>query len=153
MKRIAILAALILSIAGVAQAEGLDSYIEALRQDIKAEKVSLITDVMQFTDAESAVFWPIYRQYQVELDAINDQRLALIKDFAGRYETMTDTKALELMDTAVKLDAERTKLRDKYMKRFRKELPGKTVARYFQLERQINLLMDLQIAVNLPLLQ
>src|SRR5689334_18840572 len=56
------------------------AYVELLRSDIRAEKVAIITEVMQFTEAEDAKFWPVYRQYEVDLAKINDDRMALIKE-------------------------------------------------------------------------
>lgn len=130
-----------------------EAYFELLRSDVKAKKVAIITEVMQFTDEEAKTFWPVYREYDVELSKIGDSRLELIKDYAQHYETMTDEKAKNLVERALKLEERRTKLKKKYFKKFDKVLPSKTVAKYFQLENQINLLIDMQIASELPLIK
>jgi hypothetical protein len=115
--------------------------------------VAIITEVMQFTNEEANAFWPIYREYDLELAKIGDARIALIEDYAQHYETMTDEKARELVEGALKLEGKRTKLKKKYFKKFDKVLPSKTVGKFFQLENQINLLIDLQIASELPLIK
>jgi hypothetical protein len=130
-----------------------EAYIELLRSDVKTKKVAIITEVMQFTDEEAKAFWSVYREYDFELTKIGDGRLQLIKDYAQNYETMTDEKAKELVDRALRLEGKRTKLKKKYFKKFDKVLPSKTVAKFFQLENQINLLIDLQIASELPLIK
>jgi len=130
-----------------------DAYIELLRSDVKTKKVAIITEVMHFTNEEANAFWPMYREYEFELTKIGDGRLELIKDYARNYETMTDEKAKELIEKALKLEGKRTKLKKKYFKKFDKVLPSKTVAKFFQLENQINLLIDLQIASELPLIK
>ena len=130
-----------------------DAYIELLRSDVKTKKVAIITEVMHFTNEEANAFWPMYREYEFELTKIGDGRLELIKDYAQNYETMTDEKAKELVDRALRLEGKRTKLKKKYFKKFDKVLPSKTVAKFFQLENQINLLIDLQIASELPLIK
>ena len=130
-----------------------DAYIELLRSDVKTKKVAIITEVIQFTNEEAKVFWPVYREYDFELSKIGDGRLELIKDYAQNYETMTDEKARDLVERALKLEGKRTKLKKKYFKKFDKVLPSKTVAKFFQLENQINLLIDLQIASELPLIK
>ncbi len=130
-----------------------DAYIELLRSDVKTKKVAIITEVMQFADEEAKIFWPVYREYDVELSKIGDSRLELIKDYAQSYETMTDEKARELVERVLKLEERRTNLKKKYFKKFDKVLPSKTVAKFFQLENQINLLIDLQIASELPLIK
>jgi hypothetical protein len=108
---------------------------------------------MQFTNEEANAFWPVYREYEFEFAKIGDARIALIKDYARNYETMTDEKAKELIQKALKLEGRRTKLKRKYFRKFDRVLPSKTVAKFFQLENQINLLIDLQIASELPLIK
>jgi predicted GH43/DUF377 family glycosyl hydrolase len=130
-----------------------DAYIELLRSDVKTKKVAIITEVMQFTDEEARTFWPVYREYEVEFAKIGDARIALIKDYAQNYETMTDEKAKELVQKALKLEGRRTKLKRKYFRKFDRVLSSKKVAKFFQLENQINLLIDLQIASELPLIK
>jgi len=130
-----------------------EAYIELLRSDIRAKKVAIITEVMQFTDAQARAFWPVYREYDLELSKIGDARVELIKDYARYYEKMTDEKAKELIQRALKLDERTTKLQKKYFEKFDKALPSKTVAKFFQLENQIDLLIDLQIASELPLIK
>ncbi|MCK4556260.1 MAG: hypothetical protein KAU47_01990 [Candidatus Aminicenantes bacterium] len=129
-----------------------EKYIELLRQDIKKEKVGIITEVMDFTEEQIGVFWPIYREYDLELKKIGDERLAMIKDYAEHYQTLTDEKAKELMEKAFQLQQKRIKLRRAYFKKMDKVLPSKVVAKFFQLEQQIILLLDLKIASELPLI-
>ena len=130
-----------------------EAYIELLRSDVKTKKVAIITEVMQFTNEEANAFWPVYREYEVELSKMGDARIALIRDYARNYDTMTDEKAKELIQRALKLEERRTKLKKRYFKKFDKALSSKTVAKFFQLENQINLLIDLQIASELPLIK
>ena len=76
-----------------ARSLNLTAYAELLRSDVRAEKVAILTEVMEFTEAEDKVFWPIYREYETELAKINDDRIALIKEYALGYETLTDATA------------------------------------------------------------
>ena len=90
------------------QAE-LDSYIEMLRSDLKTEKISIITEVMKFTEEEATAFWPVYREYDLELNKLFDQRIALIKDYAENFDAMTGEKAKDLINTALKIEDKREK--------------------------------------------
>src|SRR5215472_18569082 len=47
------------------QTKNLAEYAELLRSDVRAQKVAILTEVMDFTDEESAAFWPIYRDYDL----------------------------------------------------------------------------------------
>jgi hypothetical protein len=134
-------------------AQDVDSFIELLRSDVQTEKKAIITEVMHFTEAEAAAFWPVYRNYEVDLAKLGDARVALIKDYAANYETMTDAKASELMDRVFKFQEERLKLRKKYFQEVSKILSPTKAAKWAQLENQVGLLLDLQIASELPLVE
>ncbi len=149
MKKFVILFLLVSSVSLFAQ----DDFIELLRQDLKTQKVAVITETMNFTEAESNAFWPVYREYDFEATKLADERLAIIKDYAQNFENMTDVKAKELIDRSMKNQENRLKLRKKYFKEFLKVLPAIKAARFAQVENQISLLLDLQIAAELPLIE
>ena len=52
------------------------------------------------TATEATKFWPIYDQYAAEVSTLGDARVALIKEYAQSYNTMTDAQANDLMNTA-----------------------------------------------------
>ena len=97
------------------------------------------------------VFWPIYRKYEAELTTLNDQTVALIKDYAQNYEKMTDAKADALTKQVFAIHGARLKLQEKYYGEFAKALSPVLAAKYMQIERQITAALDLQIASQLPL--
>jgi len=134
------------------QSDDINSAIEAARADIRANKVKIIGDAMQFNEKDSAAFWPIYRRYENELSKLNDQRVELIKTYADRFNTMTDADAKELAEKQFSFESQRTDLRRKYFREFNRELPATTVAKFFQLEHRLDLLIDLKIASELPAL-
>ncbi len=136
-----------------AYGDGIEAYIEMLRSDIKTQKVAVITETMRFTDEGSAAFWPIHREYELELGKIIDDRIELIKDYAQNFDNLTNEKAKELARTVFDLEKRRTKLKKKYFKRIEKALSAVVAAKFIQVENQINLLIDLQIASELPLIK
>jgi hypothetical protein len=129
----------------------LRAYTELLRSDLRSQHVAIITEVMGFTEAEDAKFWPVYREYEADLAKINDDRMALIKDYAANYEKLTDDVADKLARRALDLEAKRGALKSTYYDKFKTALSPKTAARFIQVENQILLLLDLQIAASLPL--
>jgi len=130
-----------------------DTYLEMLRTDMRAEKVAVITEVMAFTDAEGEAFWPIYREYELEVAKLFDMRVANIKNYAENFENIDDAKADELISMAFKIEEKKTKLNKSYYKKFKKAIGAKRAATFTQLDHQIDLLIDLQIAANLPLVE
>lgn len=162
MKKVVLLAVVSLMVIGAAaqaqtatkaEAESPEKYIELLRSDLRADRITIITEAMHFTEEEGKVFWPLYREYELEFMALGDKRIALIKDYANNFQTMTDEKAMELMKTSMKYDETTLKLRKNYLGKFAKILPGTKAAKFFQIDRRIAGLIDLQIASELPLFE
>lgn len=139
--------------ADTTRARNLQAYVELLRSDIRDQKVALISGMMQFSEEDDAKFWPVYRDYEEELSSINDGRLALIREYAGAYEKMTDQIANRLAHAVLDLEARRNALKTKYYERLTAVLPARTAARVLQVENQILLLLDLQIAAALPVIE
>lgn len=133
-----------------AQAQG-EQYMELLRQDLKTTKIEVMTEAMALTDEQGEVFWPIYREYQTKVMEIGDKRIAMIKEYAENYENMTDEKANELMKQWFKQQNNRLGLLEKTAKKIAKATDPVTAARFIQVENAVNMIIDLQIAGELPL--
>ena len=131
----------------------LRAYTELLRADVKAKRVAIITEIMQFDDTEAASFWPIFRAYDLELSKIGDGRISLIEDYIDNYENITDQKADQLMTQVFALEAQRAELKKNYFDKMKKTLSPVTAARFFQIENQIQHIVDLQISASLPTMQ
>ncbi len=129
-----------------------DAYIDALRADFRADKVVLVTEAMQFSEREGKAFWPVYKRYEAELAALNDERVRLIKSYAEQFAALTDADAKVLAQKALDLEGRRIELKKKYFAQFNQVLPGLTVAKFFQLEYRLDLLVNLKLASELPAL-
>ena len=132
---------------------GFRNFEEVIRADMRAKHAELITRVMQFSGKEADAFWPVYRDYERDLMKLTDERLALIKDYAANYENMSEEKANELAQRSLDWQAGRIKLMRHYYKKFSQALTPKTAAKFFQVENQLWLILDLQIASKLPLVK
>jgi hypothetical protein len=129
------------------------AYIELLRADVKAQKTGILTQIMQLNDEQAEKFWPIYREYDFELQTLNDRKLAGIQEYAKNYQNMTDDKADELAKLALELENQRNDLKKKYYEKFREQLGGIIAARFLQVENQMLMVIDLQIASSLPIVE
>jgi hypothetical protein len=131
----------------------LRAYVELLRADVKAKRVAIITEIMQFNDADAAVFWPIFREYDNDLSKIGDGRVDLIQDYIENYDNISNEKADELMTKAFQLEAQRAALKKEYFDKMAGALSPRTAARFFQVENQMQQIVDLQVSANLPAMQ
>jgi hypothetical protein len=131
----------------------IDQDIDLLRKDIRSQKKQLIAANLPLTDAEAQKFWPVYDQYTAELVQINNDKYALIKEYARDFGTMTDAKADDWTVRILKLDANVSNLRQKYLSNFQRVLSPKKTALYEQVERKAQMLIDLQLSAQIPLVQ
>ena len=129
------------------------AYAELLRSDVRAQKVAIITQVMEFTEAEDAAFWPIYREYDAEMSKLGEERVGLIAEYASNYSNLTDALAEKMAATALDLEARRQAVKAKCHDRVRKALSPRTALRFLQVEHQLQLLIDLQISASLPIVK
>jgi hypothetical protein len=129
----------------------LTAYAELLRSDVRVQKIAILTEVMGFTEAEDKAFWPIYRDYDVEMGMLGDERVALIAEYASSYSTLTDATAEKLAARALDLEARRRAAEAKCYERVKTALSPRTALRFLQVEHQLQLLIDLQISASLPI--
>ncbi len=130
-----------------------ESDIALLREDVQARKMEIITAAMNFTDAEATGFWPLYRDYANEQQKLGDKKYQIIKDYAQNYGQMNDTKAAELTGKMLELDKAAFENREAYWPRFEKVLGAKRAAKFFQVDRRLSLMIDLELTSEIPILQ
>lgn len=131
----------------------LRAYVELLRADVRAQKVAFFTELMDFSPEEDKAFWPIYRAYDTELSAINDERITGIEEYARNFQNVSDALADKLAVKAIELERRRTALKEKYYAQFKTALNAPIAARFLQIENQLLLIIDLQIAASLPIVK
>jgi hypothetical protein len=128
-----------------------DADIALLRQDIRAMKMQVIGQNMSLSDPEAEKFWPIYKHYADDLHEVNNSKYALLKQYAETWATMTDQDALIYVRHWMEVDAEAQALRLRYVPVVTKALPGKKAATFFQLDRRLSMMVDLQLFSQIPL--
>ncbi len=136
---------------GDAQKTNIQEYIELLRSDVRQQKAEMMGAVMQLSAADAAKFWPIYSEYDADLTKVNNLRAANIQEYADSYSEITDAKADQLVQNALAYQKQRSELLDKYYDRVKEALGAVTAARFVQVENQLLLIIDLQIASSLPI--
>jgi hypothetical protein len=134
-------------------AGNLRTLVELVRKDVRTEKALILAQNIDFTKDEAVDFWPLYNEYELELTKWYDQRFTLVKGYFDRHATMTDDQTTKLADDVFSLEEKRTDLKRKYYKKFSKIVGPKKSARFFQIENQLNSLIDMRIAAEVPLIK
>lgn len=150
------LAAMLAGSAPVASAqESLANNLNDVHTKLKADKKELVGKYMSLTASEARSFWPVYEEYQKELQGIDERLLALLQSYAAdsRGNSLTDEKAKTLLDTWIAIENDDAKRRASYAPKVLKALPPKKAARYLQIENEYRVLMRYDLAVTVPLVQ
>ena len=130
-----------------------DQDLNLLRKDLRSKRKQLIAANLKLTDTEAAKFWPVYDQYIAELITINDKKFAIIQDYADNWGKMTNDQSLLFARQWLDMDIQIAQLRQKYVPIVSKVLDGKKTATFFQLDRRIAMMLELQVASQMPLVQ
>jgi hypothetical protein len=128
-----------------------DEDIALLRQDLRAKKMQVIGENMSLSDTEAEKFWPVYNHYVKDLQEVNNQKYGLLKQYAEMWSTMTDEDALIYVRHWLEADGQAQALRLRYVPVVSQALPGRKAATFFQLDRRLNMIIDLQLFSQIPL--
>jgi len=130
-----------------------DANMEILKEKLKADKKLLVANNMDLTDAEAKQFWPLYDAYQKDLEAVNKQLGQTVKDYADAFNkgTIPNDTAKKLLNEALSVEEQETKLKRTYADKIGKVLPATKVARYIQMETKIRSLIRFELAQQIPL--
>jgi hypothetical protein len=131
----------------------LESEIKMLRKDLRADKLEIVTENVRLTEREAEIFWPIYREYDARLREIWNRRITLIAVYASHYDDLSDEQASYLISESLKIDVSLTKMRKKYHGKIERAVSVKVAARFVQVERRINNLLEIQVAREVPFVE
>jgi len=127
--------------------------MQLVREKIQTDKKLFIAQNMNLMESEAKVFWPVYEDYQKELGKLVDKTVKLIDNYAANFQTMTEEAAKGLIDGYLAIETERVTLMKSFLPKFRKVLPEKKVARYYQLENKIDAVVNYGLAKQIPLVK
>jgi hypothetical protein len=130
-----------------------DADIQMLRKNLRSERKQVIAANMKLTDTEAEKFWPLYDQYISELVTNNNLKYDLIKQYVQQQGNLTDAQADAAVKQWIQVDESVAQLRLKYVPLFRKVLSARNTAAFYQVDRRIQLMIDLQLASALPMME
>jgi len=135
------------------QEANLKAYVGMLRQDVKKDKVSILTELMDLAPDDAAKFWPIYNDYDKALTKLSDERLAFIRMYAENFGALTDDMATKIATGMMDVESRRLDLRKQYLPKITQAVGAKGAVRWLQIEAQIEKVLDLQILASLPIVE
>ncbi len=136
-----------------AAGEADEAELEILLATIQANKKALVAVNLELDDAEAKAFWPVYDRYEGELSSVSNRLIDLIEDYTANFATMSDEKASQIVEDFLAIERERAELREKYLEPFSEALPGRKVARFYQIENKIQAVFRYELARNIPVIE
>ena len=130
-----------------------ETKLDILLSTIRSNRKALIAVNLKLSQEEAAKFWPLYEQYQKEMSAVGDRMATLVTEYVDHFSSVTDERALQLMTDYLDAEAERIKIKRNYIPEFAKILPGRTVARFYQIENKMNAVIRYDLAREIPVVQ
>jgi hypothetical protein len=149
-------AAMLLGLAPLSSAQDKPvNNMETVHEQLKTGKKLLVTTYMELTEAQAKKFWPVYEEYQQDLQKIDQRLLHLLESYAAEYrnKSLTDDKARKLLDEWIAIENDDAKRRASYVPKVLKALPPKKAARYLQIENEYRILIKYDLAAIVPLVQ
>ena len=131
--------------------EDLTSDIALTRASIQLRRQTIVTSVMDLTPTESQAFWPLYREYRIEMAKVGDRVSKLLVDYAAQYDTLSDDQAKKIMKEWLSIEKAKMDVKGKYIARFQKILPARKVMRFFQADNKLDAVLNSQLASVVPL--
>jgi hypothetical protein len=137
--------------AAAQESGAVEDAVQLTRQVIQTDRQTIVAANMDMTEAESQAFWPLYREYRGEMAKVADRGAALITDYAKNYGTLTDMQAEAMLKESQEIAKKQLSVREDYMKKFKKILPPKKVARFYQIESKLDAVINYELAQEIPL--
>ncbi len=130
-----------------------DREIAIARRMINDQRNTSLAFNMSFTQEEKEAFWPLYREYREAMGNVGNRQLHIIVDFAEHYADMTEEKAGELLDRTLIYEEQALKVKQLYVKKFRRILPNTKVARLMQIESRMDTAIKMKLSQEIPLIE
>ena len=150
--RMLVVLLLVVSVVPGRAGEAADVSLEILRDTLRVNKKAIVDVNLTLTDTEAAQFWPVYERYQNDLTAVNDRLLKVIDEYTTNFRTLTDPRAMELIEEYLSVEEDRAKIRRRYLPEIAKVLPGRKVARFYQIENKIDVVLRYELAAQIPVI-
>jgi hypothetical protein len=138
-----------------AQGDKPASNLEIIHDKLKADKKLIVAKYMALTESEAKKFWPVYEEYQKDLQRTNERLRGLLESYAADYKnkSLTDEKAKKLLDEWISIEQDEGKRRSTFAPKVLQALPVKKAARYLQIENEYRILLRYDLAATVPLVQ
>ena len=133
--------------------EATEASLEVLLDAVRSNRKAMVAVNLRLTDEEAAKFWPVYDRYQKEINAVGDRWLAVIEDYVASFHDLSNDKAAKLVEDYLAVEADRVQVRRSYVSDFAATLPGRKLARLYQIENKMDAVIRYDLAATIPVVE
>ena len=130
-----------------------ESYIALIRSDVQTQKTAILQQNVTLSEDEARKFWPLQRSFENDLEKLGDESLDVIRDYAKNWHRLSSETAKSVGNRFLEYHKKRVELAQKYFQRMSKDLSPTVAAKFFQIELQLEDLLDLAIGSEIPLIK
>jgi hypothetical protein len=127
--------------------------LQAVSEAIRSQKRIYIEKVMELTPQEKDAFWRLYAEYDSGLAKIAEKRITLATDFIASQGTLSDAKALDMLNQKLRIDGDELIFKQSYVSKFKQVLPGRKVVRFYQTENRFDTAATAELYRNIPVIR
>ena len=136
-----------------APSDELADQLRLTRASIQTHRQAIVTEAMDLDERQTQTFWPLYRDYRLAMAKVDDRLVRLLGRYLESYPNLSEATAGQLLDETLSIEEARNQVRREWVSRFRKVLPDRTVARFFQIERKLDAIVTAELAERVPLVE
>jgi len=136
-----------------AQTKYFETDIQGIRKDLREASRAIVAENMTLTPKDSTIFWPLYDEYRDEMQLLGDKEVAITEEYMLNYYLLEEDVASKILEDILDLERDKQSLKNEYIRKMKKVLPSKIIGRFYQIDRRLNLLIDVEKASRIPMLK
>lgn len=130
-----------------------DGQIEMMRTGLRQQKMVIIANQLDLNPDQQEAFWPVYREYARDIAKAYDQKFEVIREYRINYDLMPPDTAEHLLVQSWDYQQKIIEIKRRYHQEFNRVLGKVLATRFYQVDHRLDLMTDLQLMQELPLVQ
>ena len=127
--------------------------LQSASEVIRNQRKIYIEKIMELTPQEKKPFWLLYAEYESGLSKIRGKRIGLAMNTVQNQGNLSDAEAIAMLNQKMKIDVDELKFKLSYVAKFMKVLPGRKVARFYQVENRFDTAAISELYRNIPVIR
>lgn len=127
--------------------------LQSASEVIRNQRKIYIEKIMELTPQEKEAFWLLYAEYESGLSKIRGKRIGLAMNTVQNQGNLSDAEAIAMLNQKMKIDVDELKFKLSYVAKFMQVLPGRKVARFYQVENRFDTAAISELYRNIPVIR